>query len=100
MVSISTLFDPILLDLLSIPSSIILGVLLILLLNRIWIGVIGSLFFYGIFDFWFWRYFYEEGIYGDNILNTDDIFFALFISVATVILGYLSIKIKYRMTKK
>lgn len=94
MVDKTTIFHPILLDTLSVPFSLVLGVLIILLLNRIWIGVLVSLCFYNAFDFWFWNHFYEGGFYhGDNILD-GNYFFSFLTAVLTICLGYVSLKLK------
>lgn len=85
MISWSTLFHPLALDLLVIPFAIVIGVLASLFLKKVLVGVVITVLNLIVFDVWFWGYFYESGQYGMNISFDDFIFYTVFAGITFLI---------------
>jgi len=85
MISWSTLFHPLALDLLVIPFAIVLGILASLIFKNVLVGVLITLLNLIVFDVWFWGYFYESGQYGVNISFDDFIFYTVFAGITLLI---------------
>ncbi|MBD8069636.1 hypothetical protein [Bacillus sp. PS06] len=97
MVSYSTLFHPIALTLLVVPISIGMGLLINWKTNKILVGVLVQLAINMLFDLWFWGYFYEEGMYSEQIFTFDTLFMYVCFSGLTWIL---SVGLRKKRVKK
>ncbi|QST00923.1 hypothetical protein IMZ31_04960 [Pontibacillus sp. ALD_SL1] len=85
MISWSTLFHPLALDLLVIPFAIVLGILASLFFKKVIVGVLITVLNLIVFDVWFWGYFYEAGQYGVNVSFDDFIFYTVFAGITFLI---------------
>ncbi|OAH59278.1 hypothetical protein AWH48_16195 [Domibacillus aminovorans] len=100
MISYSTLFHPLALDLLIIPVSIGLGLLLVWITEKMIAGLLVQFILIVLFDLWFWGSFYEDGLYADSAVDLGDFINYGFFSAATWGISWLLLYYKnYRKIK-
>ncbi|KAB8135754.1 hypothetical protein F9U64_10810 [Gracilibacillus oryzae] len=85
MISWSTLFHPIALDLLIIPVAVVLGIVLALITKKVLIGFLSTIFSFILFNIWFWGYFYKSGSYGVKLSLNDMIIYFMFAGITLII---------------
>lgn len=98
-ITYSTLFHPLALDLLIVPLSIGLGLLIVWVTEKIIAGLFVQFILMFLFNLWFWGSFYDDGLHADNMVNIEDFIIYGILSAITWGISWLLLYYKnYRKT--